>query len=64
MTNILYYDVDPSWGTAARFRDELAARGVLVTALGPQLGRMVTHLDVTDDDILNVQRVLKEMAHG
>jgi threonine aldolase len=63
MTNILYYDVDPSWGTAAKFRDLLADRGVLVTALGPQLGRMVTHLDVDDDDILQVQTVLKEMAN-
>ncbi len=63
-TNILYYDVDPSWGTAARFRDELASRGVLVTALGPQLGRMVTHLDVNDDDIAKVKVVLKEMADG
>ena len=64
MTNILYYDVDPSWGTAARFRDELASRGVLVTALGPQLGRMVTHLDVDDDAIERVKSVLKEMADG
>jgi threonine aldolase len=64
MTNILYYDVDSSWGTAEAFRDLLAERGVLVTALGPQLGRMVTHLDVDDDDILKVQDVLKEMANG
>ena len=64
MTNILYYDVDPEWGSAARFRDELAERGVLVTALGPQLGRMVTHLDVNDEDIERVKNVLKEMANG
>jgi threonine aldolase len=49
MTNIIYFDVDPSWGTAAAYRDALASQGVLVTATAAQQGRLVTHLDVDED---------------
>jgi len=44
-TNIVMFDVDRRI-TAAAFCDALRSRGVLCSAFGPQLVRMVTHYDV------------------
>jgi threonine aldolase len=51
-TNLVWITVDPTLGTAREFADRLKAKGVLVSALGPQVIRACTHLDVTRDDIL------------
>lgn len=64
MTNIIYYSVDAAWGDAAAFRDVLATHQIAVTALAPQVGRMVTHLDVDAAGVEHVCRTLKELAHG
>ena len=64
LTNIVYYRVDPAWGSAARFRDELKERHVLATALGPQVGRLVTHLDVDDADVERTLSALGEIPGG
>jgi threonine aldolase len=45
-TNLVWIVVDPSLGTAAAVAGRLKAAGVLVSALGAQVLRACTHLDV------------------
>ena len=45
-TNLVWIEVDPSLGTAEEVVGRLREEGVLVSALGPQTLRAVTHLDV------------------
>jgi threonine aldolase len=46
-TNLVWFEVDPSLGTAREVAGRLRERGVLVAALGANVVRAVTHLDVT-----------------
>jgi threonine aldolase len=46
-TNLLWVEVEPSFGTARDVVEQLGAAGVLVSALGPQVLRACTHLDVS-----------------
>ena len=50
-TNILYFDVSPSFGPAKKLCDALRERGVLMIATAPQRIRAVTHLDVSSEAI-------------
>jgi len=50
-TNIVYFDVDSSVGTAKSLCDRLFEAGVRMLAIGPQRVRAVTHLDVTTEGI-------------
>ena len=50
-TNLVWIAVDPALGTAAEVAARLRAAGVLVRALGPQVLRACTHLDVTRADV-------------
>jgi threonine aldolase len=45
-TNLVWISVDPALGTAGALAARLRAEGVLVSALGPQVLRACTHLDV------------------
>lgn len=45
-TNIVYFDLDPSIGTAPEFCARLRAAGVWMLPTAPQRARAVTHLDV------------------
>lgn len=63
-TNMLFFRVDPSLGTAAAMRDRLGERGLLVLATGPQTIRMVTHLDVGTADVERAVAVLAEVVAG
>ncbi len=56
-TNIVVLDVDDAAAVVAKAREE----GVLVSALGPRFLRLVTHLDVDDDDIDRAIAVLRPM---
>ena len=53
-TNIVVLRVDDAPTVAAKARDE----GVLVSALGPQFLRLVTHLDITDEGVAHAIDVL------
>lgn len=44
-TNLVWIGVDPEFGTAREVVERLRELGVLVSALGPQTFRAVTHLD-------------------
>jgi threonine aldolase len=53
-SNIVVLDVDDAPGLAAA----AAAAGVRVSALGPRVLRLVTHLDVDDADVGRAAEVL------
>ena len=59
-TNIVVLDVDDAAAVAA----VAAEQGVLVSALGPRLLRLVTHLDVDDDGIDRAVTVLRPHVRG
>jgi len=46
-TNIIYFEVDPDFGTAKEVAQLLKPRGVLVQTPGPHTLRACTHLDVS-----------------
>ena len=50
-TNLVLLDLSKQPFDAPTFAAAAAAEGVLVSTMGPQLGRLVTHLDVDDDGI-------------
>ena len=57
-TNIVIFRVDPGAMTVETFLEFLENNGVLAVPFGPSLVRMVTHLDVSADDIEQVGEVL------
>jgi len=50
-TNLIWFEVDPAFGTAQAVSARLRAEGVLVSPLGPQVLRACTHLDVSRSDV-------------
>ena len=64
VTNIIYFDIDPNWGTAADFRDLLARHDVHFFALGPQRCRIVTHLDVSSAQVDQTIQTLRTLDRG
>jgi len=63
-TNIVFWNVDPKLGTAAEFSDRLKAQGVLIGALGKQLIRAVTHLDVTRRQCEQAGQIIRAVAEA
>ncbi len=61
-TNLIWIVVDPSLGTAADFVTRLKRAGVLVSALGPQVIRACTHLDVAQDQAERAAAAIKQVA--
>jgi threonine aldolase len=49
---------------AARLAAAAAADGVRISALGPRVVRMVTHLDVDDDGVDQAVKVLAPLVSG
>ena len=60
-TNLVWVAVDPSLGTAAEVAAYLRSRGILVAALGAQVIRACTHLDVTRDDVAYAASVIRQI---
>ena len=50
-TNLVWIAVSPALGTAPEIVARLRSEGVLVSALGPQVLRCCTHLDVSREDV-------------
>ena len=66
-TNLVWIAVDPALGTGREVADRLRAEGVLVSALGPQVIRACTHLDVSRPDVERAADALRrvaELAHA
>jgi threonine aldolase len=66
-TNLVWINVDPSLGTAKEVVARLKGAGVLVSALGAQVIRACTHLDVSKEEILRAVEAIRrvgEPAHA
>ena len=61
-TNLVFFRVDPAWGTAAEFSARLKERGVLMNATSATMIRAVTHLDVDRADVDEAIEVLQAVA--
>lgn len=62
-TNIVFFDVDAALGEAAEFVAALQGEGVYMLALGPEMVRAVTHLDVSEDQVRRAAEVIPRVAH-
>jgi threonine aldolase len=63
-TNLVFFAVDPAWGTAQDYCAALKQRGVLMLATGPTTIRAVTHLDVSTADVDRAIEVLGQVARS
>lgn len=61
-TNILIFHVSERWGTAQKFASDLEKQGVRVMAFSPVAIRMVTHLDVSHDQIQRACEAIRSVA--
>jgi threonine aldolase len=61
-TNLVWIAVDPALGTAADVVARLRAAGVLVSALGTQVLRACTHLDVARGDVEAAAEAIRQRA--
>ena len=62
-TNIVIFHLAKEWGTAAQFSDSLKQAGVLSLPFGPQSVRLVTHLDVSHEQIENACEAIQIVAN-
>jgi threonine aldolase len=66
-TNLVWINVDPALGTAKDVAARLKAAGVLVSALGAQVLRACTHLDVSKEQVARAIEEIRrvgEPAHA
>jgi threonine aldolase len=63
-TNILFFRVDPAWGTAQQLIAALNQRGLLLYATSRTMIRVVTHLDVTRQDVDMAIEILKNVMRS
>jgi len=63
-TNIVIFRIDPRLGTAANFLAQLQTRGVNGLVTAPQNLRLVTHLDVAKDQILQACHAIEGVAQS
>jgi threonine aldolase len=61
-TNLVWIDVDPAFGTAEAVAARLKELGVLVSALGNQVVRACTHLDVSKADVEMAAAAVRRLA--
>ncbi|GJM26307.1 MAG: threonine aldolase [Phycisphaerae bacterium] len=59
-TNIVYFDLEESAGTAPALEAKLLENNVRMLALGPQRLRAVMHLHITNDDIERAASIILE----
>ena len=63
-TNIVPLDLTKSPLDAPALAVAARARGVLVSVLGPRIGRLVTHLDLDDAGVDRAAEVLTDIFRG
>lgn len=57
-TNMVFFDVDPGWGTGATFATHLEREGVRMFATGPQRLRAVFHLQVSAEQTRRAAEII------
>jgi threonine aldolase len=60
-TNIVFFDIEPRFGTAREFVADLAKDGVLMLAETAQRVRALTHLDVSGDDVQQAGLIVRQV---
>ena len=63
-TNVVWFRVDASLGTPKSLAAKFKERGILVAALGHDMVRLVTHLDVSRHDCEEVARAIRAIARA
>lgn len=63
-TNIVFFRVDPAWGTAQEFVAAMKERGLLMYAPQRTVVRAVTHLDVGTEDVDQAIVIMKAVARS
>jgi threonine aldolase len=63
-TNIVIFDIAEFGVTAAQVRDEIKKEGVLIHPFGKTLIRLVTHLDVSKEDIERALKAFRKVLHS
>jgi threonine aldolase len=63
-TNLVMLDLTKAGTDAPTLVARAAERGVLITAMRPRTARMITHLDVGDDDIDRAIEVLSDLLRA
>jgi threonine aldolase len=61
-TNLVWIEVDPALGSAKEVAAKLKGAGVLVSALGAQVLRACTHLDVSKDQVLQAIEAIRQVG--
>jgi threonine aldolase len=61
-TNIVIFSINPDWGNASEFARRLEQHGVLAFATSSRNIRLVTHLDLHDEQIERACHVLQTVA--
>jgi threonine aldolase len=61
-TNMLFFRVDPAWGTAAEFAEKIKSRGVWMLSTAPATIRAVTHLDLAAADVERTIEIIKKVV--
>ena len=61
-TNLVWFEVGPRWGSAREVANRLKEHGVLVAALGKNVVRAVTHLDVTREQCQRAAAVIRTLV--
>ncbi len=62
-TNIVIFHIDPKLGTAQQFATRLQEQGVLTFDIAGQSLRMVTHLDVSREDVQLAAEAIKKLCN-
>jgi threonine aldolase len=63
-TNLVWISVDPEVGSAREVADRLRELGILVSALGPQILRAVTHLDCSRSQAEQAAEAISRVTEG
>jgi threonine aldolase len=63
-TNLIFFRIDPDFGTAQGFATALKSAGVLVLPTAPQTIRACTHLDVSARQAERAADAIRKAAHG
>lgn len=61
-TNIVIFEIDPVWGTAAELVEMLGEQGLLCLSVSAQAVRFVTHLDVNREQIDRACEIIRALA--
>lgn len=63
-TNMLFFRVDPAWGTAVEFVEKIKKQNVWMLSTAPATIRAVTHLDVSSSDVARTIEIIASVMRA